>query len=302
MAPDAGTPAGEAPRHRTLDDIRREIDAEYSESSDGPRVPTRTRDEDADVGDNAISVRHLRAEPAGRSHWRGYLMAGAIGCIAGQLIILGYVAVTRYGANTLLRAASTPRVSAPLLQTDDTAVLSASIPSAGAPSPATIAPTGTVPPSEEAATSAEPVSASGGADAARGEPESVTPVAALPALPASVREPRNDVPRPPPAVRDVPRKTVAAQPPLRRPLIGPGDWVQSQAQLRSALSEWLALFGRDDTDPPGAEVILGADGLTAKTRVPWQSRSHAVIREQLWERGAHGWKIVEDREVERARP
>jgi hypothetical protein len=85
--------------------------------------------------------------------------------------------------------------------------------------------------------------------------------------------------------------------------VGPGDWVESQAQLRSALSEWLALSERGgETDASDAEVILGADGRTAKTRVPMRSRTRAFVREQRWERGANGWNIVEDREVGRALP
>jgi hypothetical protein len=48
-------------------------------------------------------------------------------------------------------------------------------------------------------------------------------------------------------------------------------------------------------------VILGADGWTAKTRVPMRSRARLVIREQRWERGSNGWNIVEDREVDGAR-
>ena len=37
MAPDAATPAGRAPRRKTLEDIRRELDAEFPVS---PGVPT----------------------------------------------------------------------------------------------------------------------------------------------------------------------------------------------------------------------------------------------------------------------
>lgn len=87
----------------------------------------------------------------------------------------------------------------------------------------------------------------------------------------------------------------------RRPLAGPGDWVQSQALLRSALSEWIALSGRSDAETgiADAEVILGADGSTAKTRVPVTSRAAVVVREQRWELGSGGWILVDEREIER---
>lgn len=92
-------------------------------------------------------------------------------------------------------------------------------------------------------------------------------------------------------------------PALRGPLVGPDEWVELQAQLRSALSEWVEMSTRADVDPhlDDAEVILGADGATAKTRVPMTARGRTTVREQRWERGPSGWTIVDDRDAERVR-
>jgi hypothetical protein len=84
------------------------------------------------------------------------------------------------------------------------------------------------------------------------------------------------------------------------PLPGPIDWAESQAALRSALLEWIAMSSRADVQAHAAEaeVILGADGWTAKTRVPMTSRVGTVVREQRWELSAKGWSLVDDREID----
>lgn len=71
--------------------------------------------------------------------------------------------------------------------------------------------------------------------------------------------------------------------------------------MRSALGEWISMSSRPGVQPhlADAEVILGADGWTAKTRVPMTTAAGAVTREQLWQLDAKGWGLVEDRAIER---
>jgi hypothetical protein len=87
-------------------------------------------------------------------------------------------------------------------------------------------------------------------------------------------------------------------------LPGPGDWVESQSQLRAALKEWLTLSGYagPSSDSDDAEVVLGADGQTAKTRLPVRVAGHVIIREQRWRRDARGWNLVEESQVQSPRP
>jgi len=365
MAPDAGTPSRHESRRKTLDDIRREIEAEYcppalsDHAADSTPAARRARevDEDADLDDELL-LRRLTA-PERASDWRGYVMAGVIGCIAGQLIILGYVAVARYGGDLakLRESFSMPRLSAPLMRTDDT-VVSASVrrETVSTPDARSLAgplvpagpgsPTGTVGTSD-AAIAPEKAPASGAdvsdRDAASSAPVvavpapgtdssphvaatpppavPTTPPAAVPATPAPpvpaeptvavtpapapaaparrAREERNEGSPRPAVVRQAPPR-VAPSPETSPPrsLPGPDNWVESQAQLRAALGEWLTLWERGgDAEVSEAEVVLGADGRTAKTLVPTRSGNRIVFREQRWERGRQGWTIVAEREV-----
>jgi hypothetical protein len=93
-----------------------------------------------------------------------------------------------------------------------------------------------------------------------------------------------------------------AEPPASETLSalpGPGDWVASQSQLRSALRNWLAAGGSrgSDVDVEQAEIILGADGRTAKTRLPVRVGAQIVIREQRWVQRESGWTIVQERQA-----
>lgn len=367
MAPDAGTPSRHESRRKTLDDIRREIEAEYcppalsDDAADSTPAARRAReiDEDADLDDELL-LRRLTA-PERASDWRGYVMAGVIGCIAGQLIILGYVAVARYGGDLakLRESFSMPRLSAPLMRTDDTA-LSASVRRETVATPDARSPAEPVVPAgpgsaagavgtSDTATAREEAPASGavsdrdpassppvaavpapGTDSlprvAATPPPAVpaTPPAAVPATPAPpvpaasaaavtpapsvpaplapatrVREERSEGSPRPAVVRQVPPQ-VAPSPETSPPrsLLGPDNWVESQAQLRAALGEWLTLWERGgDAEVSEAEVVLGADGRTAKTLVPTRSGNRIVFREQRWERGRQGWTIVAEREV-----
>lgn len=248
-----------APR-KTLEDIRREVDAEFAPPDDDL------------AGDEAFPAPR---RTVGR---RGYLVAGLIGCIVGQALILAYVGVALYAgdAGRLRIATSPPMPSAPVLAASD----------AAAP---TAAPEDT-PAASTASTERAPAapSAAGDADAT---------VTTSPTLPAVVADEPKRV-DPPPA--RVARQTPSSMAPAPRPpRPGLGDWVESQAQLRSALTEWLALsgYGGGDTTGADAEVILGADGRTAKTRVPTTLRGRVVMREQRWERASSGWIIVDDRQL-----
>ena len=272
---------GHAPRRKTLEDIRRELDAEFPAS---PGIPAgRARIDLDDVVEPAVAappsvaLERPRAAAARAAPWRGHVIAGAIGCIVGQLLILASFAATRY-ADDIVRVwavVSASRPGAPVVQADDTPPALASTPPAG--SPPDVASSPVVP--------AEPV-----------EAPTITPPAAVAA--SLVLEPRG---RAPTARRPATQGPPSAPPAPRRPLAGPGDWVQSQALLRSALSEWIALSGRSDVETgiADAEVILGADGSTAKTRVPVTSRAAVVVREQRWELGSDGWILVDERDIDR---
>jgi hypothetical protein len=294
MAPDAGTSPQLTPsrKRRTLEDVRRELDAEYP-----PPQPVRALPRRADLDHDEGAAEEIALEPGRRTNadrhlpapvratpWRGYVTAGAIGCIIGQLLILGSFAVARYGTDIIDAQAppSGPRLTAPLLRVD-------------AEAPA--APSASISPAASRLEVATPDAMGAPADAIVPTAEGVAPTAS-PARPAaslaadrtSVESQRGSVRRSPPP-----------PPQLRRPLRGLDDWVESQARLRSALREWVAMSSRADIEVhvTDAEVILGADGWTAKTRLPMTSRAGVVVREQRWELGPDGWSIVEDREVER---
>jgi hypothetical protein len=80
------------------------------------------------------------------------------------------------------------------------------------------------------------------------------------------------------------------------------DWVAAQAAVRAALRDWLVRSGLGDVSlASDAVVILDVDGRTARTSVPVRWGGSVVIREQRWERRANGWRIVDDRQTERAR-
>lgn len=280
MAPNAATPAGQAPRRKTLEDIRRELDAEFPVP---PGVPTGRGRIDLDDEDLAvapprtIAVERSRPAPVRAVPWRGYVMAGAIGCIIGQLLILASFAATRYGDDIarVWAVVSAPRPSAPVVQADDTAAVPASISPAASP---------------------PDVASSAAVAAETDEVPTVAPPAPVAASLAVEPQGRESTAR-----RPVNQPPSSGPPAPQRPLPGPGDWVESQALLRSALSEWVALSSRSDVQARLAdvEVILGADGSTAKTRVPVTSRAGVVVREQRWELGSEGWSLVDDREIER---
>jgi hypothetical protein len=304
---------------KTLDQIRREIDAEFvPPTMSAPSAPPRDARPDIDEDEVALEEfgRRFPRRPTKRS---GYIVAAIIGCIIGQLMILGYL-------TALMRPwrASTPSVtgsSAPAVP------VTASEPRTASEGRAVSEPRAVAQPS---AVSEPRAMAEGGA--ARTE----APVMREPSAPAdrptipdqaaaasrSVPTARPSAPQrdaggdttaplsassitvPPPAPLDprpLPPQIASQAPPAApkqwaRPRPSQ-DWQKSQAEIRFALGEWLARSGRREADALASEavVILGADGWTAKTHVPIRSSDGVmVIREQRWERGAKGWTILSE--------
>jgi hypothetical protein len=263
------TRSDEAPRRKTLEDIRREIEAEYALPPEADEIPVQqTRETAGDQGEGSHRP----------GTWRSYLTAALIGCVTGQALILAYFVAALYARDARApRSVASPPVrgAPPSLQ-----------PNASIRLEAPTAPTAEV-----------------AADAARadGAPDTVTsaapPASSHPGLDDD-RSAREAGPRV--VVRQPPSVTPPAPP--RRPLVGPDNWVESQAQVRSALAEWLAIWSSGDVERQvsEAEVILGADGWTAKTRVPIMTGAGGVMREQHWERSVDGWKVVENRDLGRA--
>jgi hypothetical protein len=322
--------AFDAPR-KTLDDIRRELDAEYGEvatlhrpsdvdvadrppAADAAAVarpvpdPVVTIDYEADRLDAAVVAR-ARAEMQSR-RWRGgYIAAGVIGCLIGQLTLLGFMAVIRHRA-----ASYDPSVEAPMER------VTAAAPQAATPEPQAARETATTsetsvprdapsPPTDVAAPGA--ASAVPETLAAPSVPPTPPPASVSPApTPVPVANdpqpppPRRIVKRPPPAPSRPP--VAPAAPPSvsptpsesRGPIADSENWATLQEEVRAALSQWLAASGRADQSIVSDTVVfLGADGRTARTHVPTRWGGGVVIREQRWERRADGWRIVQDREA-----
>src|SRR5256885_3280505 len=98
---DGGT-TDQAP-HKSLDDIRRELDAEFAPSAtdglDGPNTAER-------LASRPSTLPHLDKDepptpvPRREADRRGHVTAAVIGCIAGQvLLVVAYVAVTRHAGD-----------------------------------------------------------------------------------------------------------------------------------------------------------------------------------------------------------
>jgi hypothetical protein len=263
MAEQTGAGSGRTSR-KTVDDIRREIDAEFPPSFDDVRL------------EETEAVGALRA-PRRKPKLRPYLKAAVFGTIVVEVFMLGYLAGRRYGVErfgslpALTSGHSKPvRPAASVLSASPVGVIALDAPS----NPVAVDPGGPV-----------------GADVSGG-------VAAETRVRVEPRDrrvmPRTPTPRPETAAR---APQPAAPVPLNLP--GPGDWVESQSQLRTALRQWLAQSGQagPNTDAEDAEVVLGADGRTAKTRVSVRVGGHAIIREQRWRRDPGGWNIVEEHQV-----
>ena len=108
-----------------------------------------------------------------------------------------------------------------------------------------------------------------------------------------------------------PRTTTKANPqptpasPARRPRItDANDVAEAQVRLRSALNDWLRTSARGGAPVQSTEpvIVLGPDGRTAKTYLSIASPIGLIPREQRWQLGTHGWYVVEDRQAGLPRP
>jgi len=314
---------------KSLDEIRRDLDADYPSSvppasqnggvgdSGAPYpVPAASVDENkaeeqhAAEGDglNAPVVEEARVPPRRRTRRLGYIVAGVAGCLAGQLVLIGILIVVRqWHAPTVGVERTAPSVPKPTSEShiaDQSAISDdASAPASAVVSPTTPQPVASKPeavPGERGPAASEPPPAAG-------EPK---PKARQSDSPTTSSGPAASEPKPKARRSDrAPAAAVrAVEPPTPLPSEGREEpiesrnWAQSQDQVRAALGEWLARSGhRDDTNISDIVVILGADGRTARTHVPLKSGSDVIVREQRWERGANGWQIMDDREAWRAR-
>ena len=269
MAEDARTPPARTSR-KTLDDIRREIDAEFE-----PPVDTAPSDDHERAAYEAF--RESPSPPGGR----GYLKVALLATVVVSVFVLGYLIGQRHGDDRV--------ASAPSAATRDPVVTEAEPP----PSSSLIAnePASVIRdvPDDVAAENVPPDSSHRDVAVARAatEPEGVAPT-------------RNPAVVKPPA----PARAEKAPAPVAMIVRDPGDWVESQRQLRTALREWLVRSdsGTASVNPDDAEVMLGADGYTAKTRVRVRVGAQAIMREQQWRRMPGGWMIVEERQADVPRP
>lgn len=296
---------------KTLDDIRREIDAEYgyvapAESAlddathDRARGVARTdprmvqrlerlsehEEREGSVAPLAdfrqIADRHQlgmrRRSPVsgGAARRSGYLLAGLVGCVAGQILLLAVLTVMRYGGG--------PEVSHTSAQVSPSSDVTSAAPSEAVASSPSSAPV--VVPVESQESTAE----------SSGE---------LP--PRTVREP--------PASSSPPRAIVSAAtvPEHRLPHVvrerrpaSPGSDVaassnraDAQARLRSALDRWrrISAVGVGSVEMPEPVIVLSPDGRTAKIYVSVASQIGFIPREQRWTLGPRGWALVEDRQA-----
>jgi len=329
------TPAG-APR-KTLEDIRREIEEEFAP----PEItPSRVAVEVDDRDDGDFDAAALEAFRRPKQHRAGYIVAAFVGCVIGQLVLLGYFGVMyysgRYGtlriAETMSSIAETPFTAgttrdAPVAPdvppasnsgtdaprqltqpptSNEVAAPTVSDPTVSAlPAPLSLPPRSepSVPPTSapSAPTTSVPPTTAPSAP-----PPSAPPGTSAPRAP--VRAPAANEPRPPvsgrgrerPVVPDAQSERLASV--KSRPPATGQDWVKAQDSVRAALGEWLAASGRlDDSLTTDIVVILGGDGQTARTVVPMRSGGGVVLREQRWERGPNGWRITTEREVSRER-
>jgi hypothetical protein len=338
--------AFDAPR-KTLDAIRREIDAEFGEAAilqaaadanvadrshvvdtDAPAARMRRVAPAWDATDDDPTTQRLYAALAARaeralrrpSRRGGYLVAGVIGCIIGQIVPLSFMAVMRHSAES-----GTGSIAAPAEHVAAMPPSSMSAPSESSASRGSLAPAeGLTPSASPRVTTptdvAEPTAAAAQTvvHPTRGEQQTVatpTPVTAAPEMPtsrpisslppsgsSSIAPPSvsSSTPAPASASSAPPSAPVAndSKPMPRRVVKRAQNLATAQQEVRAALSQWLGASGRDNHSiVSDAVVILGADGRTARTQVPTRWGARVVIREQRWERGARGWTLIDDRDA-----
>ena len=88
----------------------------------------------------------------------------------------------------------------------------------------------------------------------------------------------------------------AVTPRSRRAVKDASDLTETRARLRSAVNEWLRTSSRGGTTTEPV-IVLAPDARTAKTYVSVSSPIGLIPREQRWELGARGWMLVDDRQV-----
>ena len=322
----------EAPR-KTLDEIRREIEAEYIDLTEGPaaardaapdprpregaqqrrRAPWSEREDVGDTTDAAagafrtIADRHplvgrSRDVADDRPRRTGYLIAGLVGCFAGQVLLLAFLTVARYsdwpdGGKTGTprpRTEATTRATAPLAK-DDSRLAPQGAPRADAPAASPTSPWSPVsstPPPESTPDRSEAL-----------PPPAAEPRPPSPPVPAVVSSatladgsPSRPVGGPPPRVAPEPRHS-SPRPPGA---LSASERLAAQARLRSALTQWHRASASGDVPVqlPEPVIVLSPDGRTAKTYVSLPSPIGLIPREQRWELAARGgWNLVEDRQA-----
>jgi len=289
---------------KTLDDYRREIDAEFSgppltetstDSAVTKRVvlPRRSEEDGA-----AIELLRKHGTRQRRRRAGGYIIAVAAGFITG---LFGYPVVTHYSILSTARVAPVTRVTSapsPLPAPSSAATPSSAPPASPAPpSPALTSPAAAIssptepaspPPAIVSSPSSRATAAPGTSEASRvPSSSSMLETPASPSGPAASRPVAN-------ARKTPPQRIV--------PATASADWVQLQEQVRQALSIRLASSGlADDSIISDTVVILSPDGRTARTHVPVRRGSGVVILDQCWARQSNQWSLVDDREARQGR-
>jgi hypothetical protein len=311
--------AFDAPR-KTLDDIRRELDAEYGASAILDEQAARAGTEDAAPRDTAprdapmdpeeeATIALLRERRPGG--WGGYVVAGLVGCIAGQILLLAALVALHYSSGSAVRASTPPTSEAPAERATPSASVTSPPPVAAEPRDAAPVPelTVMVPPATQfVPPTTAPASKTG-------EPRASV-AAMTTAQPATTTDEAKPAPRR--STRQTPAASAAAPPAAPRAKAAPTapsakapatfgpdsqDWARSQDEVRVALRAWLARSHQDaDVRASDTVVILGADGRTAKSHVRMRTAGGIVVHEQRWTREANGWSLVENREAWRSDP
>jgi len=242
----------ERARRRTLDDYRREVDAEFGLPAGAPgawrgseveegvdRQPS--IDEDEAVFRRSKRLRTERRRSAVRRMRRGrYIIGGVIGFLAGQIAVLGYLHILIHKGP----APSTAGIAAPVVSVP-------SLPPQGsnpsAPQPALVRTFETSTTGKPMSIGASEIPAAPPASSAKAVPPSDTTLVPPPTIPA--REAPAVQPVQQPKVRSAPsgpppRAAVSALPSeSRAPILVSEEWAHSQAALRVALGEWLVRAG-----------------------------------------------------------
>jgi hypothetical protein len=323
--------AFDAPR-KTLDDIRRELDAEYGASAildeqaarteaedtaprDAPPRDAPPRDAPMDPEEEAtIALARRERRRPGPGGWGGYVIAGLVGCIAGQILLFAALVALHYSSGSAVRASTPPMSEAPAERATPSASVASPPPVTAEPRDAAPAPEPTVavPPATQFVPPATtPVSKAA-------EPRaSVAAVMTQPASDEAKPAPRRSTRQTPAAAAAAPAapqakaasaapsaKAAPAAPQAKAPApVTPDsqDWARAQDEVRAALRGWLAGSHQDaDVRASDTVVILGADGRTAKSHVRMRTAGGIVVHEQRWTREANGWGLVDNREAWRS--